>query len=1329
MWIAREGIIAPLPEDWKPCQDTNQDIYYFNFSTGDSVWDHPCDEFYRSMVKEEREKLALSGKASGSKKDGKKKKDKKEKKAAKKDVNEKKIGLLGSSLAPLKKDTTLGSSVGSLGSTAGGKLGGLGSIKDPLKGTLGSTFGSDLGQSNDPSRFLKSKNGSQKTTVLQGAREEKVQMMPDFSDESQESETPRLNLDLDLKDINDLSYGESESELRMLKGAGVSDSDDDDVNVDFGIGVGISKRLGVMDVADLEPVDSPTPRDEINPMDKWMKKPISSKNNDSAVKEEERKKKEEKENEELERKHKAEIQASAALKRIEMQDDLQQEEKKLRAQNEKEIKEMKERLQSELEDVKLDLLDDKEEKIKELKKTIDNEVEKEEEKLKKEKEQTIKELRSQVKEEAEDEEAMLMEGKTDNLRKMKERIRKEEEEEEERLRNDMKKKINEIKEELHEVKESEDEKLNKEKKRVTEKIENELKEHKEEQRKKLEDNNEKEISKMEEKYEGDLKAALKDLETECEKEVETKRKEVMDNHQRNLDDVLAKLQVANEEEMKRTEEKLQTSRQKQAAVEEMEDGLENVLKERKSEIKEEQRKQLDNLKKEHEKEMKSIQMEYKKKEEKERTSITSKLESEKSRLAKDHEKELKTLRREFEDRKEELHRKHEDEESALKETGDSLNETKRKLEKLAAQIEREENDLKKRRKKFEDDQIKFEEEKDETFANQAAPLNSKELEELHSQLKHIRDEIKQERNQLNILKREREDLEHDVQRMKQEKQELEGRQRREPSQEHQSMNGDVSTEDGRHGNIVGMTPSADVMDINELLTPSKHRIEMVHPRDFSRPSLENDVDDFEENSREMFTNVSHPQHDTDVPRSRQHSGRSYHTESLWTRNKQSTLQSKPRANHHYAWLDVEDDEFDTSDPEEFANLNIHNHLQQSQLRVRLIEEGSAINRAKAFLKKQKNTLKHRQSKLQNAKQEWRRDVRNQYIAGLSTSSTSMLDDVKLSLEREAIELDKAVINVTAGRRLVREKEQKLKQLEESLNYSSDSDLSDIPHQSQRRHTHQLSLSHSSDENEEDEEDTKTLRYRPEGGGLPQTERIGMQNDQTSDILKGLDSLLTQRVTMNDSMIQPITSSIDKVNKQLTDVMGLLQKQLPQNSETQKGTPHASINDAILQPQQPSRQPPSLQPFHNGSYLPYDTQPAYGYQPTNRLPPSSRYVPSDYTSSYRRNISTGYPVYSTVRNSPAFREPQHESADQVLERKWRKYFGDKNSGSSTVPGLSSLSVSKFRGYIPASEQLRTFRENSRLATPLTSGNSVDQHKFGSTRLELDENNQIRVKPVT
>ena len=55
MWIAREGLKAPLPEHWKPCKapDTG-DIYYFNFQTGESVWDHPCDEYYKNLYAAEK---------------------------------------------------------------------------------------------------------------------------------------------------------------------------------------------------------------------------------------------------------------------------------------------------------------------------------------------------------------------------------------------------------------------------------------------------------------------------------------------------------------------------------------------------------------------------------------------------------------------------------------------------------------------------------------------------------------------------------------------------------------------------------------------------------------------------------------------------------------------------------------------------------------------------------------------------------------------------------------------------------------------------------------------------------------------------------------------------------------------------------------------------------------------------------------------------------------------------------------------------------------------------------------------------------------------------
>ena len=39
-------------------QTENQDIYYFNFKTGESIWDHPCDEYYRRYSLHQQEKNA-----------------------------------------------------------------------------------------------------------------------------------------------------------------------------------------------------------------------------------------------------------------------------------------------------------------------------------------------------------------------------------------------------------------------------------------------------------------------------------------------------------------------------------------------------------------------------------------------------------------------------------------------------------------------------------------------------------------------------------------------------------------------------------------------------------------------------------------------------------------------------------------------------------------------------------------------------------------------------------------------------------------------------------------------------------------------------------------------------------------------------------------------------------------------------------------------------------------------------------------------------------------------------------------------------------------------
>jgi hypothetical protein len=48
LYIAEAGLKAALPANWRACQtDADGEIFYFNFETGVSTWDHPLDEVYR----------------------------------------------------------------------------------------------------------------------------------------------------------------------------------------------------------------------------------------------------------------------------------------------------------------------------------------------------------------------------------------------------------------------------------------------------------------------------------------------------------------------------------------------------------------------------------------------------------------------------------------------------------------------------------------------------------------------------------------------------------------------------------------------------------------------------------------------------------------------------------------------------------------------------------------------------------------------------------------------------------------------------------------------------------------------------------------------------------------------------------------------------------------------------------------------------------------------------------------------------------------------------------------------------------------------------------
>ena len=56
MWIAVEGLKAPVPEPWRAIQYANNadEIYYMNMQNGVITHEHPLDVVYRDRVQQEK---------------------------------------------------------------------------------------------------------------------------------------------------------------------------------------------------------------------------------------------------------------------------------------------------------------------------------------------------------------------------------------------------------------------------------------------------------------------------------------------------------------------------------------------------------------------------------------------------------------------------------------------------------------------------------------------------------------------------------------------------------------------------------------------------------------------------------------------------------------------------------------------------------------------------------------------------------------------------------------------------------------------------------------------------------------------------------------------------------------------------------------------------------------------------------------------------------------------------------------------------------------------------------------------------------------------------
>ncbi|XP_076748306.1 uncharacterized protein cep164 isoform X2 [Maylandia zebra] len=815
LWLAREGIVAPLPPEWKPCQDVTGDIYYFNFSTGQSTWDHPCDEHYRRLVAQERERAQLTATAggAGAKKDKKKKKEKKEKKEKKKKEPLKTHGALSSSLGPLQSSLTSLAPLRGLDAPSQSALSGSATA---LRGSLGSSGGLE-----PLKKPLQAPRTSGATRILGIRQEERVSFtLPDFdSDDDKISEnepsphdSDRLlkNLHLDLDALGgSLKYEESdatgaapaeertEPELQDLGLSGdhspepqSQQNSEASKNIEEASS-SIDNKLSqkALDINDLS--------DAVSPLEKT----------DTEEKEEEKGEKGERKGGEGSKSHvlakdrdtspvhkvdrlvlhQSSLSPSPSIsshsdqavtprqtaqglgvplgfERPETSRGRQARFLSIQADGVKRsLKKQERALEEELggrsrkDGEKKESEKEEEEERKRLER---------EERSKKEREEMERERRKADRE-IEEEKERIAKEKEERIRLLREELKREEEEEEEKLRGETEERLRALRQHLLSRRREEETRLNEESDRMLEELRESTKREREQQQHKLREESEvllkevrvtleEEQTAARERLEAQKTRDIERLKAELEEELETEKKRLQRARKEKLDSL--------KQEVRSTERRreLMMSPRPELQLAEYHRELTDVLQEVREEVQRDHERKLEQLRNDHRREMNSIREKYLDEETAQRERLLSTLQEDRERLQASHAVQLEKLRLQLDAQIQKTELAHSRKESELQDLGDQLELRAKELKSQEAMLQTKAADLKRRRK------LLGQEEQEVDRQIEALPRLIQERDRLREELERMREETAQARELINRAREERSEAKEKEERLREE---------------------------------------------------------------------------------------------------------------------------------------------------------------------------------------------------------------------------------------------------------------------------------------------------------------------------------------------------------------------------------------------------------------------------------------------------------------------------------------------------------------------------------------------------------------------------------
>ncbi|KAK3782720.1 hypothetical protein RRG08_037719 [Elysia crispata] len=1168
MFVAREGINAPLPEHWRPCQAPTGDVYYFNFATGESIWDHPCDEFYKSMVLEERKRFALEKSTSNNKKKTKSKDESKKKKG------NHGAGGGGDDLGPLSKapgqklNPLMLKAEPSIGTPQIHKVstGPLGPLKSAESvggsGTLGRGLGANsqqvVGSLNTTTGSLNKSKSLNLTSSMS---------LPVYSgnyDEDDEVDRPKNNaFDFGAHDITGLGYEESDPDSdeqnERAKEESESDSDDYNKEVDFGLDKNLSEKL--LEFENLEPnlrgslekdIDGTlslksTARDD-SPVAGGKASPLDP---------------------EAERKRKAELSAAAADKRA--QDLLLKEEEfRISSNNEKALQLMQDKLERELENAKLELLEDKDRRLKRLKDEIKREGEAEEKKIRAEKKDMINKLNEELDKAQTEEKEQLTKSQSLDLEKLRADFASEHAQKEAELREQMEKALQKLRDEVSALQHEEQGKLEEEKKKALEKLSQQVDQSVASERARLESEQRIQLESMRSKHDAEITRLEDEAQRRHKERQDGLRTELEEAHKEQMLKLREELNRLHDEEKFKEEKELEAASKRQKAINDLERGLDEILSERKRELKQEHHDQMDALRKAHEEQLKVMQEEFKAKVEAEQQRLSRELETRKSQLQRQHDREVEEMKNKFQVKKESLKDQMDDEEEEIKEKKADIERRSNYVEKSLKSIELQEKKLEDRRKRLVSDKEKLDHDQDEALGSRITSLGEAELERMRTERRQLAQEVAEEQSKLDKARQERKGLEGDVVRLKM---------AREQS--------------------------------NKKLTEIRKRVET------KLQEFEGLQDRF---VQEVQMQTSSPM--VDVGRGLASGGAMSSGSQSPTKLTMEDLHSSPGAMraHQFAGLLGDDDE-DFGLGKEKSRMRLfgdngswedmlaaddnwldHDVVETDKrgLRAHLMKEQMTIARAKAFLHKQRRMLKQRHSALAAAKQELVKDATRAQHANVSGRGAELLEEVKDTLDNEGQRISALESQVNTGSKLLEQKEEQLHRLEGLAKEDENEREAFSPFNRPWQRVRIPNLDISDDE----------------------SSGVSSSNASMENFLHGHAHLLPFPPSgRNGAANDDLSKALHKINSELSRVLSFMDKD--ENQQPAEGS------------------------------LAYARSMAS--QRVSSLPEGMQWTPQPPVGIPARDYST-----------------MVHTAEQSLERKWRKYFGDRRAPFTAVPAYRTSS---------------------------------------------------------